>query len=71
MRAFGDSRAGWGAWVDAQVARFDAMKTAGLDIIEINTDALIDDPELFAPVAAHCGLEFDRAAVAACIKVRA
>ena len=71
MRAYGDSRTGWGAWVDAQVARFDAMKAAGLDLIEIDTDALVADPDLFEPVAAHCGLEFDRAAVAGCIKVRA
>jgi hypothetical protein len=70
MRAHGEDRDGWGAWVDAQIERFDAMKAAGLDLIEIDTDELVRNPEALLPVANHCGLEFDRAAVAACIKPR-
>ena len=70
MRAHGEDREGWGAWVDAQIERFDAMKSAGLDLIEIHTDELVRDPDVLEPVAVHCGLAFDRAAVAACIKPR-
>lgn len=70
MRARGDDRAAWGQWVDEHLTRFDAMKAAGLDLVEVWPDRVVEDPASFEPVATHCGLSFDLDAVAQCIKPR-
>lgn len=68
MRVHGDSRDGWGAFLDEHEGRFAAMKAAGLDLIEVSPADVIADPACFAPVAAHCGLVFSEDAVSACIE---
>lgn len=50
--------AGWEWWVEEHEKRFDAMKAAGLDIVEVWPRDYIAAPEAFRPVADHCGLEF-------------
>jgi len=68
MAAHGNDRDAWGRWVDEQVKRFDAMKVAGLDIVEVWPRRVIRDAHEFAPVADHCGLRFDPRAVRRCVK---
>lgn len=64
MMRFND-RNGWLKWVREHEARFDAMKAAGLDLVEVWPDRFVVDPLAFRPVAEHCGLWFDSAHVAA------
>jgi hypothetical protein len=62
MKAY-DNRDGWLGWVAEHERRFEAMKAAGLDLVEVWPAAFIADAEAFRPVAAHCGLAFDAGAV--------
>lgn len=67
MKAHGEDRDGWRGWVAEHERRFDAMKAAGLDLVEAWPDDFIRDSRAFRPVAEHCGLAFDAAAVAASV----
>lgn len=62
MKAY-DTREGWLGWVAEHERRFEAMKAAGLNVVETWPASFIADPEGFRPVADHCGLAFDAAAV--------
>lgn len=61
MRHYGDDRDGWMGWVRAHEERFEAMKAAGLDFIEVWQRDVAADIKAFRPVAEHCGLPFDAA----------
>jgi len=58
-----DTREGWLGWVAEYERRFEAMKAANLDVIEVWPAEFIADAEAFRPVAEHCGLTFDSGAV--------
>lgn len=61
-----DKREYWEAWVDAHEDRFDDM-SEWLDVIEVWPDQVMENPQMFAPVAWHCGLDFNAQAVEDCI----
>jgi hypothetical protein len=64
MRAY-DTADDWRLWVDHHLAQFNAMRSAGLDMVEVWPDPA--DPESFRPAVEQAGLTFDAAKAAACV----
>jgi len=64
MRAY-DTAAGWREWVRAHEMQFNAMRSAGLDMVEVWPDPA--DPETFRPAVEHAGHAFDVDKARACI----
>ena len=64
MRAY-DTAAGWREWVKAHEMQFAAMRSAGLNVVEVWPDPA--NPESFRPAVEHAGLTFDAAAAAGCV----
>jgi hypothetical protein len=64
MRAH-DTADGWHRWLDHHLAQFNAMRSAGLDMVEVWPDPA--DPETFRPAVEHAGLTFDADTARACV----
>jgi hypothetical protein len=64
MRAH-DTADGWRRWLDHHLAQFNAMRSAGLTMVEVWPDPA--DPETFRPAVEHAGLTFDVTKAAACV----
>lgn len=62
MRAYHNEE-GWLSWVSEHEHRFGQMWAAGLDVQEIWTDKVIQDPNLMKPVVESCGLTWNEKAV--------
>jgi len=64
MRAY-DTAAGWRAWVQVHEMQFNAIRSAGLNVVEVWPDPA--DPESFRRAVEHAGLTFDAGAAAGCV----
>jgi hypothetical protein len=64
MKAYGNAD-GWQRWLDHHLAAFNAMRSAGLDVVEVWPDPA--NPESFRPAVEHAGLTFDANKAAACV----
>lgn len=62
------TREGWRDWLKAHERRFDDMRHAALNLIEVWPKDFIEDPEAFRPAAEIAGLDFVPSAVTAEVK---
>lgn len=58
MRAYNDTT-GWLSWVMEHENRFDDMRKAGLDVEEVWSGTVVEDPEIMKPTIERCGLQWN------------